>query len=174
MKRISSIILVVFTLVIVFVGCKKSEEFVNPVFMCECGSVNWNGTEYPLLMAEYINYIDTNLLSRRYYVTADVMVEGEIEAHNFNMTIELDTVSQSIFLLPGDDAIVLAEDVNFNDPIQTVRTFQADGGVIEIAPAILGGSESVSFNLSMQQTFDGIPFGVPIPVSGSMVVQITL
>ena len=174
MTRIASGIIIIVVAAITLFGCKKSEDFVNPVFMCECGSVNWNGTEYPLLMAEYVNPIDTNLLSRRYYVTADVTLEGELEAHNFNMTIELDTVTQQVFLLPGDDVQIFAEEVNFNDPIQTVRTFQADGGVIQVAAAVLGGTESVNFNFTMQQTFDGIPFGVPIPVSGSMIVEIAI
>ncbi|NNE55400.1 MAG: hypothetical protein HKN32_05230 [Flavobacteriales bacterium] len=154
-------------------ACKKTPEFVNPVYKCECGTMNWNGTEFALSMAEYINVPDSALLSRRYYTTADVQLEGEFEPHNLNLTIEVDTVIKAVFFVEADpDLIITLEEVNFNNPLLPVREYAVTSGSVEIAANVLGGPETVNFNLVAKETFDGIPVGFDIPLVGTMTVTI--
>lgn len=173
MKTWMKTVLVVIALSLTIVACKKTPDFVNPVYSCECGSMTWNGDEYQLALAEYINAPDTALLSRRYYATADVQLEDEFDAHNLNFTIEVDTVIKSVFFVDADpDLIIDIEEVNFNDPLLPVRDYQTTGGVVNIAANVLGGPETVSFDLIVKETFDGIPVGFDIPFSGSFTVEI--
>jgi len=160
-------------LVVVLFACKKSADFVNPVYNCECGAIIWNGTEYNLQMAEYINPVDSNLLSRKYFATADVTLEGEYDAHNLNFTIEVDTVIEAIFFPETNpDVHVTIEEVNFNDQLLPLREYTIDTGVIEINANVLGGPETVGFDLVVKETFEGIPVGFPLTLTGNMTVQV--
>lgn len=163
----------VFLFAIVFAGCKKSEEFVNPVHVCECGSLKWDGEEFQLLTANYVLSDTANFLSRRYYLSANVAVEGETETHNVNVILEVDSVDQSIFFVEtAEDLFVRVENVNYNDPISVVRVFEPIQGQVLISPAILGGTETVSFNLILKENYNGNLVGFPVSFSGSFIVGV--
>lgn len=165
--------LVLVALSAILFACKKTPEFVNPVYKCECGAINWNGTEYDLLMAEYIYPVDSNLLSRRYYATADVTLEGEYDAHNLNFTIEVDTVIEAIFFPEANpDVVITIEEVNFNDQLLPLREYSVESGIIEVQANVLGGPETVGFDFIVKETFEGIPVGFPLALSGSFVVEV--
>jgi hypothetical protein len=166
--------LTILAFAMVLFACKKSEDFVNPVYSCECGAVTWNGSEYNLLMAEYILPVDSNLLSRRYYATADVTLEGEYDAHNLNFTIEVDTVIEAIFFPDANpDVRVTLQEVNFNDQLLPLRDFAVESGIIQINANVLGGPETVGFDLIVKETYEGIPVGFPLALSGNMTVQVS-
>ena len=69
--------LLVLFLAIAFVGCYDANDFVNPVYNCECGTMTYNGTELPLKMAEAIVPDSANPLSRRYHLVADLRSDAE-------------------------------------------------------------------------------------------------
>jgi hypothetical protein len=173
MAKLKNIGVVVLVVLAVVVGCKKSEEFVNPVFQCLCGSITWYGEPFELLMAEYVLTNDTILVSRKYFVTADVTLEGETKAHNMYMTFEVDSVTQGTFFVGDNDLTITMEEVNFNDPILPLRTFAPQEGALQIAPAIFGGTESVSFSFSVKEVFNGQPVGFDIPISGNLSVEVS-
>jgi hypothetical protein len=153
-------------------GCKKSEEFVNPEFMCECGTLSWNGTEYPLLMAEYVIEGEDLFLSRRYFLTTDIRLEGEEMPHNLSFQLGIDSVDQGILYIPTDSVFNLVEEVDQNDQLFPYRTYTGINGIVNTSPAILGGTESVSFQIILRETVNGDTVGFDIPFSGSFTVNI--
>jgi hypothetical protein len=157
-------------------GCQKNPEFVNPVYACGCGALNWSGVEYPLLDANYILTDELEETSRRYYVTSDVKVEGENGAHSVNVIIEVNDVVESVFYVGDDDedAIldVVIHEINENDPILPLRTYVPVDGVVQIVPAILGGTETASFNLIVRELYDGDLVGFEKSLTGNLSVQI--
>ena len=155
-----------------FVGCKKSEDFVNPIYDCDCGTVKWNGEDYPLLMAEYVHANPEDIFSRRYYITADLRGEGDTEPHNLSVQIGIDSLGGSVFYIPENEVFNLFEEVNNGDELLPYRTYACTNGVVNVTPAILGGTESVSFQMILKETVDGQFVGFDIPVSGSFKVDI--
>ena len=151
-------------------GCQKNPEFVNPVYACGCGALNWTGVEYPLLDANYIVPDSLEETSRRYYITSDVAVEG------VNVIIEVNDALESVFYVGDDDedAIlnVLIHEINDNDPILPLRTFVPIDGVVQIVPAILGGTETVSFNLVVRELYDGDLVGFEKSLTGNLSVYV--
>lgn len=173
MKKVIYLFLFVLAVGAVFTSCKKSEEFINPVYECECGKVSWFGSTHDLLMSEFVRPDETNILSRRYYITADVSASGESEPHHLNIIIETDSVHHEFFdLMLSPFISVEVEEVNYNDPTVLVRTYVPVIGNVNINSAILGGTESASFNLSVQESFNGTPAGAILPLSGSLTVLI--
>ncbi|MEY3398041.1 MAG: hypothetical protein RL220_635 [Bacteroidota bacterium] len=158
-----------------FSGCKKTPDYVNPVYSCGCGAMSWVGTQYPLLDANYIIPIEGEALSRRYYCSADVQIEGETGTHNVNLIIEISDVSESVIYV-GDDEVemeIVAHEVNENDPILPVRTYVATDGVVQISPALLGGNEPVSFNLIVRELYDGDLVGFEKALTGNLNVLVS-
>lgn len=153
-------------------GCAKNEDFVNPEYMCECGTITWQGEEYPLLMAEYTQPDDDNILSRRYFLTADIRLEGETEAHNLNIQLGTDSVDQVVQFIPEDEVFNYFEEVNQNDELLPVRTYTCTNGVVNFSPAFLGGTESVSFEMVLRETVNGQPVGFDISFKGNFSVEI--
>ena len=157
----------------VFPSCKKSSEFVNPVFTCDCGSLKWEGTEFEILTANYIQPDTANFLSRRYYISADVAGPGDTETHNVNMILEVDSVDQSIFFVEtATDLVVRVENVDYNDPISSLRIFEPVQGQVVIHPAILGGTETVTFNFVLKENYNGSLVGFPVNFSGTFSVKV--
>lgn len=168
-----TIILTFVLISFVFVGCKKSENFVNPVYDCDCGAVKWDGENYPLLMAEYVRSNPENPFSRRYYITADLRGEGATEPHNLSIQIGIDSLGGSVFYIPENDIYNLLEEVNSGDELLPYRSYACTNGVVNVTPAILGGVESVTFQMIVRETVDGQFVGFDIPVSGNFKVDIT-
>ncbi len=172
-KIITKCILLFSILTLVMVSCKKSPEFVNPVYVCECGSMAWQGDVFELLDANYIQPDTANFLSRRYYITAEVNLEGETQAHSVNMMLEVDSVDKESFFVEDDpDLLALIEEINFNDPLDTLVQYVPIAGGIEINPAILGGTEVVSFDFILKRWQNGTLVGFNVPFSGSFKVQV--
>lgn len=173
MKKTGFILLAGIAATVLVAGCKKSDEFVNPVYMCNCGVMNWLGSEYPLLGAHYIVPDTANPLSRRYYISAETSLEGELLTHNLNMRLEVDSVTKGVFYVEDDDDLeILVEEINYNDPIDTLVTYLPVDGVVSIAPALLGGTESVQFNLVLKRFYNGSLVGFEVPFSGNLSVNI--
>ncbi|MCB0760025.1 MAG: hypothetical protein KDC12_00785 [Flavobacteriales bacterium] len=173
MKKTGIIWISLIAATITIAGCKKSEEFINPVYQCECGKVSWFGDQHELLMAEYLQPAEDNAFGRRYYITADIASEGESEPHHLNMIIETDSVHHQYFdILLSQHIDVWIQEVNYNDPNVQIREFVPVLGNVNISPAFFGGTEKASFTLSVQESFNGSPAGAILPLSGNLEVGI--
>lgn len=172
--KIRAILILVVVVVATFASCKKTDDYDNPVFMCECGGFSWQGSPHNLLMSEYVQLADDLPLTRRYYATADIALEDEFYTHNLNYQIEIDTVTNSIFFIEADNIPFLVEEINNNDDLLPYRRFVAVDGIVTVAPSILGGTETVAFDVILKEEFNGQLVGFDIPFSGTMSVQISL
>ncbi|WP_306640028.1 hypothetical protein [Sanyastnella coralliicola] len=170
MKRV--LFLGLLTIIIGALGCAKNEEFVNPVYMCECGSVSWQGTAYPLQLAEYVQPDEDNFLSRRYYLTADIRLEGQTQPHTLAITLGTDSVDQVVQFIPADTVFNLVEEIDQNSQLLPYRTYVCTNGVVNFNPAFLGGRESVAFEMILRETIGTDTVGFDIPFSGSFNVTI--
>lgn len=153
-------------------GCKKQDEFINPVYNCECGSIKWQGVDYPFQMAEYVLGDPDDILSRKYYLTADVRTEFETEPHQLNIQLGVDTVNHTPFFIPDPDVLNWFEEINQNDALLPYRTYTSTVGLVNITPAILGGNERVSFEMIIREVVNGDTVGFEISTKGSFNVNI--
>jgi hypothetical protein len=162
----------------VFAACRKTPDYVAVPFDCECGVVTWQGVEYPLLGTTYILTDSTNAKSRRYYITADVSLEGEEEAHGLSAWIQVPDIgnggSFSIDAQSGEsDFEAWVDEFNPNDPTDTLRQYVPVNAVVQISAApVSGGTETVNFQLTLNQLEDGEPVPGDINCSGSFTVAI--
>ncbi|NQX92597.1 MAG: hypothetical protein HRT74_10825 [Flavobacteriales bacterium] len=154
---------------IIFASCKKSEEFVNPEYMCECGNITWQGEQFPLLAAEYTRVNDSLPLSRRYYLTADVASETETETHSVNIYFDLDSIDQPEFFINLDTVDVYIEEIDLNSDLP-FKTFTATDGIVNVNGAVLGGRETASMDLILRQTVGGAPAGLEFSFKGNFAV----
>lgn len=156
---------------LVLAGCYESEEFVNPVALCECGSINFDGADYPLKMAEGFVYDSTNVLSRRYHLVADMRSEADAKshapAHDFTVFIEIDSINQPVYYIPQDLVPHLMQQINHGEALNPVRDYICTNGVFTANGALLGGVESISFQMLLREVIDGQVVGFEIPFSGS-------
>ena len=153
------------------ISCKKSSDFINPEYMCNCGSLIWQGETFSLNNAEYVLANDSLLLSRKYYLTADVAAEDEVGTHSLNIYFDLDSVDHPQFFIPEDTVAVYIEEIDENAAIP-FKTYAAVNGVINVNGALLGGTERVSMDLILQQTTNGVPVGFEISFKGNFSVVV--
>jgi len=160
----------------VLLSCKKTEEYIPEPYKCDCGQMTWQGSTYDLLDANYVRLIEEEELSRRYYITAEVKSSTESKPHSVNFYIEIPDVTSSIFDLTEDDIefAAKAEQVNQNDPLLPLRTFEAQSGRVVVSPAFLGGTENVQFSVILQETFNGCNVGGPVSISGNFKVEVSI
>lgn len=161
---------------LIFSSCQKNEEYIPEPYKCDCGQMTWKGTTFDLLDANYIRLIEEEELSRRYYITAEVKSAEESKPHSVNFYIEIPDVTTSIFDLSDTDVefAAVAEQVNQNDPLLPVRTFEAQSGRVVVSPAFLGGTENVQFSVILQEVFNGSNVGGPVSISGNFKVEVSI
>lgn len=175
MKKILPLLLI--GLVVTFSACYEADEFVNPVFNCECGSMTYNGTELPLKMAEAIVPDSLNPLSRRYHLVADLRSEVEVKEHaparDLTVFLQVDTLDQNVFYIPADGIPNLIQEIDRSDTLfGGARDFVVTNGVLQVTPAYLGGAEPVNFQFEMREVIDGELVGFVVPLSGTFTVDI--
>ncbi|MFM7729973.1 MAG: hypothetical protein ACKO6L_02950 [Flavobacteriales bacterium] len=159
-------------------ACKKTPDYMPQPYKCGCGSVDWQGTTYDLLSASYILSDSTVSDSRRYYFTSDVGLTGEYQTHGLSGWIEIPELDGG-GRFEIDAQTNLAEfqawvdEFNVNDPTDTLRQFVPINAVVQVVAApVTGGTETVSFLLTMNQLENGIPVPGDVNCSGSFTVQI--
>lgn len=164
---------------IAIAACRKTPDYVAVPYDCACGSLSWQGEEYALLGTTYILTDSTNAKSRRYYITADVSLEGESESHGLSAWFEVPDIGGggnfSINAQSGaSDFQAWVDEFNPNDPTDTLRQYVPVNAVLQIgaAPAT-GGIETVSFQLTLNQLEEGEPVPGDINCSGNFTVAIT-
>ncbi|MFN0032575.1 MAG: lipoprotein [Flavobacteriales bacterium] len=159
-------------------GCRKTPDYLPVPYACLCGNVTWQGMAINLLDANYILTDSTVAESRRYYITADVIVQGEFDTHGLNTIIEIpDLDGGGTFYLDEEDGefefAALIEEFNVNDPLDTLRQFAPKEGLVQvIAAPISGGTETVNFQMVLNELENGVAVGADIIYSGSFSVYI--
>ena len=175
MKKILPLLLI--GLMATFSACYDADDFINPVYNCECGTMTYNGAQLPLKMAEAIVPDSANPLSRRYHLVADLRSEGEIEEHaaarDLTVFLEIDTLDQNVYYIPADGLPNLIQEIDRSDTLfGGVRDFVVTNGVVQITPAYFGGPEPVTFQFEMREVIDGELVGFVVPLSGTFTVEI--
>ena len=164
--------------VISLVSCKKTPDYIATPYECACGSLTWQGAEYPLLGTTYILTDSTNARSRRYHITSDVLPEGEYGPHGLSVWIEIDDIGNGggfVMTSPNvGDFAALVDEYNPNDPSDTLRRYEPVIGSVQVGAApVTGGTESVSFQLTLNQLESpGVLLPGDLSLSGSFTVGI--
>lgn len=171
MKRITFAVIALLGMA-VFYGCQVNPEFENPVYACDCGSVTFEGQTYNFLMADYLHYPDTNLLSRKYYLTANMQTGAETEPHHLNLSFYVDTVTDQFFTNDDPFLDLKIEEVNYNETLIPIRMYEADLIAIEVIPAILNGPEYVQFLMQVTEYVNGSPASLPFQMQGYFDVDV--
>lgn len=157
-------------------SCKKSPEYTPTPFACACGNLSWQDQPYELLGANYILADSTEPESRRYYVTADVSIEGETQAHGLSIWIEIPSLNgggQFDINATLNEFEAWVDEYNLNDPIDTLRQFVPVNAVVQVSEAGLsGGTETVSFLLTLNELNNGVPIPGDVNCSGSFSLYI--
>jgi len=152
-------------------GCYKSPEFVNPVYSCGCGSLAFEGASYPLKMAEAVVWDSLQPKSRRYHLVADLRTPEEIErhsdGHDLTVMLEFDSINRPAFYIPADGTVHRIEKIDHRSGFTAVRKFVCVNGVVAPDPALLGGTETVAFEMLLREVVGDDTVGFEIPFSGS-------
>jgi hypothetical protein len=175
--------LLLFITLLGFYGCKKSSDYVPIPYACTCGSLNWQGKPVVLMDVNYILVDSTLATSRRYYMTANVKDLTEPGIHTLSAWIEVPDVSLGpnfeVDLEPDSGEPVeefnaWIDELNVNDPIDSLRSFVPVNGVLQIGPApVSGGTERVNFIFTLNEVDqDGDLIDIPVQLSGSFELHI--
>ena len=143
MKTMKTIFLststIVFATLLTLSGCTKHEPFVNIEFDCECGTLNLDGRDLTVRLAE--GYAPESDLSPedpllwKYFVVADFRTENEVTyhapSHDLEFSLNLESMGSSTTL---DAAIALHVkeieaphiDVEWTISSGTVKVVQTD------------------------------------------------
>lgn len=157
-----------------FSSCQKNEDYVPEPYACDCGGYAWNGGSYQLLSANYIQLLEDNDLSRRYYITANIASPTDAQPHNVNLEILIEDVTESIFDLDEDvvEFAAIAQEVNFNDELLPLREYVPISGRVRVYPAFFGGPERVEFNMVLRESVDGDIVGPQFGFTGDFTVNV--
>ena len=152
MQRLSSLIFPALTAVLL-TACSASEEYMPPVYSCDCGTLVLDGDSLQVLGAEFV-YLqqEDSLFSRRYFVTADAQSPDESEEHGVSLTLDVP---------------------NFNVAFDTTQTFRITNGVASIMAAPLtGGEETVNIDFLIRREQNGELVGFERTLKGSFKLDI--
>lgn len=178
LMRIVRFVLIAVLACAFIVACKKTPDYVPSPYACQCGSLTWQGEEYNLLGTTYILTDSTNAKSRRYHITADVSLEGEEATHGLSAWFSVNDIGNggefSIDAQTGVNQFqAWVDEFNPNDPTDTLRQYIPVNAVIQVGAApVSGGTENVSFLLTLNQLEDGEPVPGDINCSGTFTVTI--
>jgi hypothetical protein len=160
-------------------ACKKTADYVPIPYTCVCGDLSWQGVSYPLLDANYILSDSVEWESRRYYITADVALEGETQTHSINTWIEIpDLDGGGTFQINQaqelNELTAWVDEFNLNDPIDSLRHYVPVQAVVKVTEApLVGGTETVSFVIILNEYVDGNLVDIPVNYSGGFTVEVT-
>jgi hypothetical protein len=177
MNKLITLCSVIFA-VLVLAACKKTPDYVAVPYDCACGALKWQGMDYALLDANVIQSDSDLFESRRYYITANVELEGEVGTHGLNTWIEIpDLDGGGTFQINQqnnlDELTAWVDEFNLNDPIDTLRQYVAVEAVVQVQEApITGGTENVNFFLTLNEVIDGVTIPGDVTYSGSFTVNV--
>ena len=163
----SALAVVILTLV---TSCYDAPEFLNPVYNCDCGEVNFRDQTFSLKMAEAVIPDSTEQNARTYHMVAEMRSEAEVsahaEGHDLTFYLDFEALDDGVFFIPQDSVIHLIQEINHSDEQFPVRDYIGTTGTIEIDINGSTGEETVNFTIDLLERVDGDLVGFPIPFSG--------
>jgi len=159
-------------------ACKKTPDYVATPYECVCGVFKWQNVDYQMLDANYILSDSTESESRRYYVTANVALEGEVGTHGLNAWIEIpDLDGGGQFKINQSTGVyefsAWVDEFNVNDPFDSLRQYVPVEGIVKVTEApITGGNETVEFLLTLNEVDGGVTIPGDVNCQGSFNVYI--
>ncbi|MFM7106278.1 MAG: hypothetical protein ACKOW8_12220 [Flavobacteriales bacterium] len=170
MKEIYAI---VFGVLIIW-GCQKTPDYVEKPYACECGNVTWSGLSYKLLASHQASADSTRLDYRRYHFSADVRLEGEEKTHSLSGWFEVDDIGSGGQFLTNETTQGFQSQIyeyNLNGVEDTTRVFKPISGTVSISKAAsVGATESVSFQLTLNEILDSTLSIISVGCSGDFTV----
>ena len=173
MQRLSSLIFPA-TIAVLLTACSTSEEYLPPVYSCDCGTLVLDGDSLEVLGAEYV-YLqqEDSLFSRRYFVTADAQTEDESEEHGVSLILDVPNVQQGAIFYPADSVFTQFDETNFNVAFDTTQTFRITNGVASvIAAPLTGGEETVNLDFLIRRELNGELVGFERTLKGNFTVLV--
>ena len=173
MKRFHALLLPA-AVILLLSACSKSEDYVPPVYRCDCGTLVMDGDSLEVLGAEFV-YLqqEDSLFSRRYFVTADARTADETEEHAVSLILDVPNVQLGNLFYPLDGAFTQVDETNFNVAFDTTQTFRITNGVASVLPAPLsGGEESVTIDFLMRREQNGELVGFEQTLKGNFTLDI--
>ena len=173
MKRITSLLLPAAT-ALLLTACSSSEDYLPPVYKCDCGTLVLDGDSMEVLGAEFV-YLQQadSLFSRRYFVTADARTEDESDEHGVSLILDVPNVQQGAIFYPADGVFNQVDETNFNVNFDTTQTFRITNGVASVLAAPLtGGEESVTLDFLIRRELDGELVGFERTLKGNFMLDI--
>jgi hypothetical protein len=154
-------------------GCKKSPEYVPEPYRCDCGTLNWFGSPYDMYNTSFILTDSTQIASRRYYVTAKISAANEALVQEVNLILEADDITLGILAKDSINSEFsgIAQSVGVNNSFAISYPYRVTEGTLSVSPALLGGTETVNFNVKLDPLF-GNASDPLVPASGSFTVQV--
>ena len=173
MQRFTSLILPAIAAVLL-TACSASEDYMPPVYSCDCGTLVLDGDSLQVLGAEFV-YLqqEDSLFSRRYFVTADAQAAGESEEHGVSLILDVPNVQQGAVFYPADGVFTQIDETNFNVAFDTTQTFRITNGVASIMAAPLtGGEETVTLDFLIRREQNGELVGFERTLKGNFKLEI--
>ncbi len=173
MKKNSQIAFCILLFAVVLASCTKSEDYVPEPYSCNCGSVTWEGAVHSNMDANYMLLDTVAFFSRRYFVTADIVDSTSI-AKSISMTLDLPSVLEPFYMVNDTtfDFSALIYERDDSDSFQEIKTYVPVEGLVQIDPALAGGTETLTFDMIVRELNDGDTIGPALPFSGSFKVSI--
>ena len=124
-----------FSAILTLSGCTKHEPFVNIEFDCECGTLNIDGRDLNLRLAEgyapEIDSSDENPVLFKYFVVADYRTGDEIAYHVPSHDLEFSVNSPTLEASTTLDAAIALQVKEINAPNINVE-WEISGGTVKI------------------------------------------
>lgn len=177
MKKIYLYAWAIFGLMLIS-SCKKSPDYVANPYKCNCGKFTWQDVSYDLLGTNYILSDSAEMESRRYYITGNVALEGETQTHTLSAWIEIPDLDGGgqfrINPQTGDEEFTAwIDEFNLNDPIDSLRQYVPVNAVVQVSQApLLGGTETVAFQMTLNEVIDGTVIPGDVNLAGDFSVYI--
>lgn len=173
MTRQASLLFTAFVAVLL-VACSTSEDYLPPVYECNCGTLVLDGDSMKVLGAEFV-YLpgEDSLFTRRYFVTADAQTEDETKEHAVSLILDVPSVAQGSVFYPQEGAFTQVDETNFNVAFDTTQTYRITNGVAAIMAAPLtGGEETVNVDFLIRREQNGELVGFERTLQGDFKVLI--
>lgn len=139
-------------------SCKKTPEYVQEPYLCNCGNLSWAGASYPMLGVHQASADTLRPDYRRYHFSSDVRIEGEEKTHSISGWFVVENIAgggQFITDLGAQQFSCEIDEYNLNGVPDTLKRFIPISGSLNISKAQAPGlSEGVTFQLTLGQIVD--------------------
>ena len=109
----------------------------------------------------------SNLIRLIRAVKSPEEIERHADGHDLTVMLEFDSINRPAFYLPADGIVHRIEKIDHRSGSTATRRFVCVNGVVAPSPALLGGTETVNFEMLLREVVGDDTVGFEIPFSGS-------